>query len=69
MFNLFGGATAKMDFSQIEMQCAAHMAGDHEVHYDVYTVLASRKFGVPPEDVTPTMRKAAKDKMYQVMYS
>lgn len=35
---------------------------------DIYVYLASRLFGVPKKNITPAMRKAAKDKVYWVLY-
>ncbi len=68
--NPFEDTVSKMDFSQIEAQCAAHMVASEEpmVKRDIYTELASGKFGVPEENITPAMRKAAKEYFFSFMY-
>ena len=56
MFRIpYGDTVYRMDFSQIKAQCSAHMTDS-----DKDAAFASQKFGVPPENITPTMRQAAK---------
>ena len=56
------------DYSQIELRLLACISGDQNMidafqnGVDIHTVTASQVFGVPPEAVTPEMRKSAKKK-------
>lgn len=80
MFKIpYGDTLYQVDFNQIEAQCAVvhaakraasmkHQAKDRIKRGDIYTNLASRLFGVPEENITQAMRKAAKEKVYWVSY-
>jgi DNA polymerase-1 len=54
------------DYSQIELRLVAHMSGDpvlidaFEKEEDIHTRTASEIFSVPPEEVTPELRRRAK---------
>ncbi len=78
----YGNTVYRMEFSQIEAQCAAlhftelekwmyHQAKDRITHTgrDTWTAFASKLFDVPEENVTPAMRQAAKNKAYSGVYS
>ena len=62
------------DYSQIELRLLAHIAGDTEMQAafrsgeDFHTVTASRVFHVPPEEVTPEMRRRAKAVNFGIVY-
>ena len=62
------------DYSQIELRILAHIAGDEhmlaafESGEDIHTVTASQVFGVPPEEVTPLMRRRAKAVNFGIVY-
>lgn len=62
------------DYSQIELRILAHMSGDRgllrafEMDMDIHRDTASRVFGVPPESVTPEMRRQAKAVNFGVVY-
>ena len=62
------------DYSQIELRLLAHIAGDAEMQAafrsgaDFHTVTASRVFHVPPEEVTPEMRRRAKAVNFGIVY-
>lgn len=62
------------DYSQIELRVLAHIADDRSMldafanESDVHTVTASSVFKVPPEFVTPEMRRAAKAVNFGIVY-
>ena len=62
------------DYSQIELRVLAHIADDEnmkEAFYegvDIHTKTASQVFDMPPEFVTPQMRKAAKAVNFGIIY-
>jgi len=62
------------DYSQIDLRVLAHLSGDETLttafrhDEDIHTSTASRVFGVPPEHVTPEMRRAAKVVNFGVVY-
>jgi DNA polymerase-1 len=62
------------DYSQIELRVLAHIAGDENLinafikHSDIHTKTASEVFGVPIEEVTPTMRSNAKAVNFGIVY-
>ena len=62
------------DYSQIELRLLAHIAEDTEMQAafrsgaDFHTVTASRVFHVPPEEVTPEMRRRAKAVNFGIVY-
>lgn len=62
------------DYSQIELRILAHVSGDEALirafrsGADIHTATASQVFGVPPEEVTPEMRKSAKAVNFGILY-
>jgi DNA polymerase-1 len=62
------------DYSQIELRVLAHIADDTIMQEafrsgeDVHRVTASQVFGVPPEQVTPEMRRSAKAVNFGIVY-
>ncbi len=62
------------DYSQIELRILAHLSGDEHLRaaffndQDIHRDTASRVFGVPPEEVTPLMRRQAKAVNFGVVY-
>ena len=62
------------DYSQIELRLLACISGDQNMidafqnGVDIHTVTASQVFGVPPEAVTPEMRKSAKAVNFGIVY-
>ena len=62
------------DYSQIELRLLAHISGDENMKEaflsgeDFHTVTASKVFGVPVEQVTPTLRSRAKAVNFGIVY-
>ncbi len=62
------------DYSQIELRVLAAMANDPTMidgfasGEDIHRITASQVFGVPLEDVTPTMRSSAKAVNFGIVY-
>jgi DNA polymerase-1 len=62
------------DYSQIELRVMAHMSGDESLGAafrngeDVHATTAAGVFGVPPDGVTPDMRRKAKEVNFGIMY-
>ena len=62
------------DYSQIELRLLAAVAGDETMirafsqGEDIHTVTAAQVFGVPPEGVTPELRKRAKAVNFGIVY-
>jgi len=62
------------DYSQIDLRALAHISQDQELiatflrDEDVHAATASRIFNVPPDKVTPDMRRAAKTVNFGVIY-
>ena len=62
------------DYSQIDLRALAHISQDPELidafrrDEDIHTVTASRVFNVPPDEVTATMRRAAKTINFGIIY-
>ena len=62
------------DYSQIELRVLAHVSGDPALREafareeDVHTRTAAEVFSVPPADVTPQMRRAAKAINFGIAY-
>lgn len=62
------------DYSQIELRLLACISGDQNMinafqnGVDIHTVTASQVFGVPPEAVTPELRKSAKAVNFGIVY-
>ena len=62
------------DYSQIELRVLAHMAGDQNLidayahGADIHAITASQVFGVPLEEVTPSLRRNAKAVNFGIVY-
>ena len=62
------------DYSQIELRLLAHISGDQAMREaflsgeDFHTVTASKVFGVPVSEVTPTQRSRAKAVNFGIVY-
>ncbi len=62
------------DYSQIELRLLAAISGDLNLvnaflsGQDIHTITASQVFGVPPEAVTPDLRKRAKAVNFGIIY-
>ncbi len=62
------------DYSQIELRLLAHLSGDEgllaafESGTDFHTNTAARVFGVPVEEVTPSLRRRAKAVNFGIVY-
>ncbi|HEY8390153.1 MAG TPA: DNA polymerase I [Clostridia bacterium] len=62
------------DYSQIELRLLAHFSGEPKLiqayrdNADIHTHTASEVFGVPPEQVTKTMRRDAKAVNFGIIY-
>lgn len=62
------------DYSQIELRVLAHISDDETMkqafneNLDIHTQTASQVFGVPMEEVTPTMRSRAKAVNFGIVY-
>ena len=62
------------DYSQIELRIVAHISGDPALRKafkddaDIHQFVASQIHGVKPEEVTPTMRRAAKSVNFGIIY-
>jgi DNA polymerase-1 len=62
------------DYSQIELRIMAFICGDDALvtafkeNFDVHTATAMNVFGVPAEEVTPNMRRKAKEVNFGIMY-
>jgi DNA polymerase-1 len=69
-----GNQLISADYSQVELRLLAHVSGDSglaeafERDEDVHTRTAAEVFGVPPEAVTPDMRRAAKMVNFGIAY-
>ncbi|MCD8301128.1 MAG: DNA polymerase, partial [Clostridiales bacterium] len=62
------------DYSQIELRILAHMSEDENLinayrhAEDIHRITASQVFHVPPEEVTPLMRRNAKAVNFGIVY-
>ena len=69
-----GKVLVDADYSQIELRLLAHISGDTAMQEaflsgeDFHTVTASKVFGIPMEEVTPTMRSRAKAVNFGIVY-
>lgn len=69
-----GNVLLAADYSQIELRIIAQLSGDETMladfarHKDVHTATAANVFGVPPEQVTPEMRRQAKTVNFGIIY-
>jgi DNA polymerase-1 len=62
------------DYSQIELRVLAHLSGDEGLiqtfveDQDIHTRTASEVFGLPPEEISPEMRRKAKAVNFGIIY-
>ena len=69
-----GRVLVAIDYSQIELRIAAGLSGDETLSEvfrtggDIHTAVASRVFGVPPEQVDREMRRRAKVINFGILY-
>jgi DNA polymerase-1 len=62
------------DYSQIELRVLAHLSGDPSLiqtfleDLDIHTRTASEILGLPPEEITPEMRRKAKAVNFGIIY-
>ena len=69
-----GAVLLSCDYSQIELRLLAHFSGDEKLIEafrrgdDIHTQTASKVFGVPPEAVSPELRKSAKAVNFGIVY-
>lgn len=69
-----GNVFVDADYSQIELRLLAHIAEDETMRNafrngeDIHAVTASQVFGVPLQDVTPSMRSSAKAVNFGIVY-
>lgn len=69
-----GNVFIDADYSQIELRLLAHFSGCRELieayknNEDIHSVTASQVFGVPLEEVTEKMRRAAKAVNFGIIY-
>ena len=69
-----GFAIVSADYSQIELRVLAHFSGDESLlrafaqDEDIHTQTAAEIFGLPPAEVSPTLRREAKTINFGVVY-
>ena len=69
-----GNVLLDADYSQIELRVLAHLSGDSAMcdafirGQDIHTRTAAEIHGIPMEDVTPDMRRAAKATNFGIVY-
>ncbi len=69
-----GWVMMSADYSQIELRIMAHICKDEgmmeafQKHEDIHRTTASKVFGVPPDKVTPDMRRKAKEVNFGLLY-
>ncbi len=69
-----GNDLVSFDYSQVELRIAASLAGDKKMIQafadgaDIHTMTAAEVNGVPEDQVTPTMRRAAKTINFGILY-
>ncbi len=62
------------DYSQIELRLVAHISGDEELisafheGSDIHKITAAKIMNVPPEEVSPEMRRSAKAINFGIIY-
>jgi DNA polymerase-1 len=69
-----GSSLLSADYSQIELRVLAHLSGDESLirtfveDLDIHTRTASEIFGLPPEEISPEMRRKAKAVNFGIIY-
>jgi DNA polymerase-1 len=69
-----GSSLLSADYSQIELRVLAHLSGDENLirtfveDLDIHTRTASEIFGLPPEEISPEMRRKAKAVNFGIIY-
>lgn len=69
-----GWKLMSVDYSQIELRIVAAISGDESMiqafqeQKDIHTATAAKVYGVSEQDVTPTMRRAAKAVNFGIIY-
>ncbi|HSA77633.1 MAG TPA: DNA polymerase I [Nitrospirota bacterium] len=69
-----GASLLSADYSQIELRVLAHMSQDtaliktFQEDQDIHTRTASEIFGLPPDEITPEMRRKAKAVNFGIIY-
>jgi DNA polymerase-1 len=69
-----GYSLLSADYSQIELRILAHLSGDEGLirtfveDQDIHTRTASEVFGLPPEEISPEMRRKAKAVNFGIIY-
>ncbi|MGO9480582.1 MAG: DNA polymerase I [Candidatus Kryptoniota bacterium] len=69
-----GWVMVSADYSQIELRIMAHICRDEGLidafnkHEDIHRTTASKVFGVAPDQVTPDMRRKAKEVNFGLLY-
>ncbi|NSW77946.1 MAG: DNA polymerase I [Chthonomonadetes bacterium] len=69
-----GNRLLAADYSQIELRLLAHVSGDERLlqafaeDRDIHSATAMLLFGVPPDGVTPELRRKAKTVNFAVLY-
>jgi DNA polymerase-1 len=69
-----GASLLSADYSQIELRVLAHMSQDpalirtFQEEQDIHTRTASEIFGLPPDEITPEMRRKAKAVNFGIIY-
>jgi len=69
-----GHSLLSADYSQIELRILAHLSGDEGLirtfaeNQDIHTRTASEVFGLPPEEISPEMRRKAKAVNFGIIY-
>ncbi|MEO5931025.1 MAG: DNA polymerase I [Candidatus Kapaibacterium sp.] len=68
------GLILSADYSQVELRIMAHVCGDETLmnafleNFDIHTATAMNVFNVAKEEVTPNMRRKAKEVNFGIMY-
>lgn len=69
-----GWVLLSADYSQVELRILAHISGDESLietfrrGEDIHRATASKMFNIPPDELTPDQRRAAKTINFGVLY-